>query len=85
MPRKGLLDGVNDRLDPFMAWGALVFSVACLLGTLVIVAVMLVNGEVAVALLVLVVGGLVAALAYWNWVSLRRRMRRKGRQGRGKA
>lgn len=77
MARKGLLDGVNDRLGPFMAWGALVFSVAFLLGTLIIVAVMLANGEVAVALLVLVIGGLVAALAFWNWLSLRRRMRRR--------
>lgn len=77
MARKGLLDGVNDRLGPFMAWGALVFSVAFLFGTLIIVAVMLANGEVAVALLVLVIGGLVAALAFWNWLSLRRRMRRR--------
>jgi hypothetical protein len=77
MARKGLLDGVNDRLEPFMAWSALVIGVALLVGTLVIVVVMLVNGEIAVALLALVAGGLVTALAYWNWVSSRRRMRRK--------
>jgi hypothetical protein len=76
--KDGLLDGVAERLEPFMAWSALVIGVAALLGTLAIMVVMLVNGEVAVALLVMVAGGFVTAAAFWNWVYRRRRMRRKG-------
>jgi hypothetical protein len=30
-PQRGLLDGIDKTLDPFLRWGALVFAIAFLL------------------------------------------------------
>jgi hypothetical protein len=76
--RAGLLDGVEERLDPYVAWGGLVIGLIVLVSTLVIIGIMLWNGEPAVALLAAVPGGFVTVAAIWTWKSRRRPKRRKG-------
>jgi hypothetical protein len=76
--RAGLLDGVEERLDPYVAWGGLVIGLIVLVSTLVIIGIMLWNGEPAVALLAAVPGGFVTVAAIWTWRSRRRPKRRKG-------